>query len=111
MSKNLTRNSQGIPIIQLREKGRIIEIFPQEILDLQEELSHPEHQEFMRSIGNAEDVGDFETRLAHVAAYCEVVLNDWYSHDDILYLCSKLVNRLKAKRGGIFIVNSIDSIN
>jgi len=44
---------------------------------------------------------EFEIKLAEIACYCEVILNDAYTPEDIEHLCGVLLHKLRTKRGAI----------
>ena len=50
---------------------------------------------------------EFEIRLAEIAAYCDVVLDDWYTPADLDKLCDILWNKLREKRGGIIVASDL----
>lgn len=58
------------------------------------------HPELIGIIIDQPDVS-FETRLGHVAAYCEVALDGAYSPDDLDRLCNMLTEKLRQKRSSI----------
>lgn len=71
------------------------EMFPQEILALQEEIiNHPELIELLQQMETTE----WTMRLACIAAYCEIIMDGTYSETDIRILCDTLTQRLKEKR-------------
>lgn len=72
-----------------------LEYFSSEKLGLQEEVS--KHPELMRLLAN-HPAAEFETKLAEIAAYCEVVLDGVYSPEAIDKLCDILTRKLYEKR-------------
>jgi hypothetical protein len=73
----------------------IYQYFPQEFLDLQQEIiHHPELQELIANHPSSE----FEVRIAEIATYCKVILDDTYDEEDIKRLCKILTKRLIEKR-------------
>ncbi len=71
----------------------IFEIFPQEYIDLQKELStdyHPKLQEVLAGIG----YDDLDMKLAFIASYCEIMLDGDYDLDGRRQLCKILTERL-----------------
>lgn len=74
-------------------KTMVFEIFPDEYIALNRELrtqNHPLLQETLARIC-AEDV---DMKLAHIASYCEVVMDGDYTLDDRLKLCTILTQKL-----------------
>jgi hypothetical protein len=77
----------------------IYEMFPQEYIELQKELMsglHPKLEQIL-SVINADDI---DMKLAHIAAYCEVVLDGTYDLDARRNLCDILTKRLVPMREG-----------
>lgn len=72
----------------------LIEMFPQEWLDLAREVQYHSNIRF-----NSGD--DFEIKLAKIAAYCEVILDGEYTQDDIKMICRKLTEKLYSSRMSI----------
>lgn len=70
-----------------------LEYFDQRAIDLNQEVLH--HPELMQRLANNNDPA---VKLAHVAAYCEVILDGAYSEEDCNVLCEILTKKLKAKR-------------
>ena len=76
----------------------IFELFPQEYIDLNKELSQDHlklHQIFAEAGCSMDDI---DLKIALTAAYCEIQLNDIYTLDDRIKLCKILTQRLKLKR-------------
>ena len=72
-----------------------LEYFSPARLALQKELEHhPDLWPYLAKHPPAE----FELRLAEVAAYCEIILDGYYSPDDLDALCYLLVKKLYEKR-------------
>ena len=71
----------------------IIEMFPPAAIALNDEVSkHPLLLSLLQSMGPM----DLETTIGHVAAYCDVMLDDYYMNEDLEALFNLLVNRLRA---------------
>ena len=83
--------------------SRELVMFPDELQELNEELlHHPELQELLQQQPGTE----FEVRLATIAAYCEVILDDLYSPEDLLKIAKLCKNKLYQKRNkGIIFIN------
>lgn len=87
----------------------IYEYFPGPYIQLQKELAsglHPKLEEILRVNGGAAD--DVDLKLAQIAAYCEVMLDDVYTLEDRIKLCEILVKKLEFKRenpNGVIILN------
>ena len=62
-----------------------------------EVAKHPKLLEFLAN----HPMDEFEVRLAEIAAYCEVALNDAYTEADLENLCGILEKKLVTKRVGI----------
>ena len=78
-------------------KRQILEFFPHEYLVLQKEVFseyHPRLHSILQQI-NAEDL---DMKLAHIASYCEVVLDGSYTLEDRIKLCVILTEKLMLKR-------------
>lgn len=71
------------------------EYFPDSFIALREEIQH--HPDLL-TILTVQKEQDFHVHLAEIAAYCSVVLDGLYTHEDQIKLCDILVNKLKAKR-------------
>jgi hypothetical protein len=71
----------------------IHEMFPEEYLQLDQELStpyHPKLQELLRGFGP----DDMDQKLSRISHYVGIVLNDCYTLDDRRKLCDLLRQRL-----------------
>ena len=74
-----------------------INLFPEGIIALNQELStgyHPQLEELL----SPHPVNEWEIRFAHIAAYCEVILDGDYVADDFNRLGFILTERLILKR-------------
>ena len=77
-------------------------MFDEEIVELNiETAKHPALVERMQNQENK----DPYVLLAEIAAYCGVILDDTYTHDDIKSLCVMLKEELYKRRTGITIVH------
>lgn len=74
----------------------IHEYFPQEYIDLDKELSSGYHPKLEFIAGYPAD--EIDIKLAQIAAYCEVALEDDYTLNDRIKLCGILATKLKEKR-------------
>ena len=75
----------------------IIETFPTEYLDLNRELAtdyHPKLQVILAGVG----MDDLDMKLAHIASYCEVMLDGVYDLESRMQLCKVLKEKLVLKR-------------
>lgn len=72
--------------------------FPREVIELNKEVgAHPKLAEELEKLNST----DFLIRLARVAAYCGVVLDDIYTAEDINKICVICTERLRRQRTGI----------
>ena len=79
-----------------------LDYFPQERIALQEELAHPAHQELWPLVAK-HPPQEFELRLAEIAAYLGIVLDGYYSQEELNKLCDILTRKLYEKRTQIVI--------
>lgn len=78
--------------------------FKPPVLELQEELLHPEHSALMEILNqNAEE--DWEIRLSQICTYCGVALDDWYDEADILRIMEVCTAILYKRRSKIILLN------
>lgn len=75
-------------------------------LELQKELAHQDHEELWHLVSN-HPPQEFELRLAEIATYCELILDDYYSQEDLDKICDILTKRLRDKRGALVVVSSL----
>jgi hypothetical protein len=76
-----------------------IQMYPEEIIALNEELAteyHPELREKLAAIGGGDE--NWIERYATIAAHCEVALDGMYTSDQIVAICAVLLPRLQARR-------------
>ena len=72
--------------------------FEPELIELRKEIAnHPDLMTILAVQTNT----DIYVHIAEIAAYCEVVLDDWYTPNDLDKLCDILWNKLREKRGSI----------
>lgn len=79
-----------------------IVLFDPRRIALQEELKN--HPELCKLIAN-HPADQFEHRLAEIAAYCDVLLDDYYTQDELSNLCELLTSRLVDKRTQYLLLN------
>lgn len=82
--------------------------WPAEIIELNRELANGLHPKLQKILHDLHSSTSFPERIAHIAAYCDMVLDGMYSIEQISELCEKLIPRLQAKRerpGGILILH------
>ena len=86
----------------------ILEYFSQEQLALSREIkAHPDLLKFIREEIKETGNSDFESKIATIAAYCEVTLDGNYLPLELDKLCVILLHKLQHKR--MLIVNTINS--
>lgn len=74
-----------------------IQMWPTEVIALNRELAsgyHTRLEELLQAF-NPDDLGG---RLACIAAYCEIIVDDYYDADEIARLAGMLANALEKKR-------------
>lgn len=74
-----------------------INLFPEGIIALNQELSTGYHPLLVELLSR-HPVSEWEIRFAHIAAYCEVILDGEYITDDFNRLGFILAKRLVLKR-------------
>ena len=87
--------------------GMIHEYFPEEWIELQKELASGLHPKLETILAECAPE-DTDLKLAHIASYCEVMLDGEYSFEQRTELCEILRKKLVDKRerpGGIIILN------
>jgi hypothetical protein len=72
----------------------ILEYFPPAAQELN--LESRKHPILLATLQNAGPM-DMETLIGHVAAYCDVVLDDYYMEEDLEALFNMLLHRLKQR--------------
>lgn len=72
-----------------------LQFFPEEFIRLQEEITH--HPALMKLIAN-HPPSEFELRMAEVAAYCGIILDDVYCERDFIKLAGLLITELRKAR-------------
>ncbi len=85
-----------------------INIWPDELIALNQEVLH--HPILMQLLGNHErkdGINEWETKLAEIAMYCEVILDGTYNEEELIKLCdilrTKLIERRQDSRGLLII--------
>lgn len=88
---------------RIEKRGKyVLEYFTPMQQELNKELlNHPE----LRAILNNQVHADFEVRLAEIAAYCNIALDDEYTAQDLNFICELCLKELK-KRSTILILPS-----
>ena len=76
-----------------------ISLFPEDFRTLQKEIRH--HKDLVERL---KTVNDFALWMAEVATYCDVVVDAYYTMEDIANLCRVLTNRLYKKRAGLVVI-------
>ena len=76
-----------------------LEYFDQRAIDLNSEIM--KHPELMELLSRHNDPA---VKLAHVAAYCEIIVEGAYTEEECNVLAEILTKRLVAKRTGSLIV-------
>lgn len=85
-------------------KKYVIEYFHPNRQALQEEVrNHPELVQQLADLEPGTPETEFETRLAAVATYCNVLLDGDYLQSDLDEICGHLVQKLRAKRIAVFV--------
>jgi hypothetical protein len=74
-----------------------LEFFSPERLALQQEIMLDDHAALWPLLAKY-PASEFEMRMAEVAAYCDVVLDGYYSQQELDKLCDILVKKLREKR-------------
>jgi hypothetical protein len=91
---------------QITSNGKVaLVMYPQEILALMREVreNHPQLQETLQK----QESQYWEVCLAEIAAYVNVILDAWYSPEDVIRLCALLREKLIQKRlSGIILPES-----
>ena len=75
-----------------------IQEFPEEVIALNKELATPYHPVLQKLMYALDPATSFAERLAHIAAYCGVIVDGMYDSDQIVNLCGILRDKLIAKR-------------
>lgn len=73
-----------------------INIFPDEVVDLQREILH--HHPKLQELLARHHAHEWEVKLAQIAQYCEVILDGTYLEEDIIKICKILEKKLMEKR-------------
>jgi hypothetical protein len=87
-------------------KWKHINLFPDEVIHLQRELAN--HPKLMKLLRENHRADSWETKLAEIAKYCDVVLHGDYLEEDLVKICGilekKLIERREDNRGMLIIV-------
>jgi hypothetical protein len=79
---------------QYQNNGKfILEIFPQEYIDLNKELATQNHPK-IQAIVAGYPPEEIDIKLAQIAAYCEVMLDGDYTLESRIQLCKVLKDKL-----------------
>lgn len=82
--------------------------FSEAEIELRKEVRH--HPELLAIIAMA-DAHDFYEALAHIAAYCGIVLDGAYTQDDIDMLCKELAGLLYTKRTSVAVPGTLKRLH
>lgn len=89
-------NPQNLPTA-----GRFkLEFFPEELNALRVEIAN--HPALMERLAG-QDEKDVYVQISEISAYCGVLLDGFYTREDIVTLCGKLTDQLRARRVSIII--------
>lgn len=91
-------NSKKLGPGQSLQGKYIVEMFPEELVEFNKEVS--KHPLLMEGLSKIES-RDFYTMLAKVAAEVGVVLDDNYTLEDIRKICDICTERLRRRRTGV----------
>ena len=79
-----------------------IEMFPQSVIDLNEEVVH--HPDLMAILHKQTDK-DITIMISEIAAFCGIRLEGTYLPEQLLTICSELKDHLYRRRTGITIIH------
>ena len=79
------------------------DLVPQELLDLNDEVQF--HPDLMKLIANHPST-ELEITLAEIAAFVGIILDGYYSREDLIKLAVILRKRLYERRSGLVIISS-----
>lgn len=79
------------------------DLVPQQLLDLNDEVQH--HPDLQKLLVN-HNPAELEIMIAEIAAFCGVVLDGYYTQEDIIRLAEILRKKLYERRTGLVIINS-----
>ena len=83
-------------------------LWPEEIIELNRELATDLHPKLVALLHGLPESTAFQDRIAHIAAYCGLVVDGMYDPEQIAKLCALIIPRLQEKRerpGGIIYLN------
>lgn len=91
---------------RIEKRGKyVLEYFTPLQQELNKELlNHPK----LREILNAQVHADFEVRLAEIAAYCDIALDDEYTAQDLNFICKLCLQKLKEKSTILILPSSLN---
>lgn len=89
----------------------VINYFPASLMELQAEIAeHPQLLELVTRL-SSDPRNDFYTKIAHIAAYCNIAVDGSFDDDEITALGRLCLERLRSRRrGSDVIVGVSDSI-
>ena len=87
---------------RLKWSAETAEFVPVEMIELQNELSRYEHRHLKYEC-ELEGYTTFSEVIGKIAADCDLVLDGYYSNEDIRGICKKLSAALRKKRDPIAI--------
>jgi hypothetical protein len=88
----------NLPASYKIQQGKLtLEFFNPAFIALQEETAH--HPELRQNL-SLHPADKFEERLAEIAAYCNVLLEGYYSPERLVYVAEELLKILKSMRTG-----------
>jgi len=70
------------------------------LIALQQELQH--HPALLKQLESQQDQ-DFEIRFGTIAAYCKVVMDDFYTAQDFIDIAGQLIRILQSKRVSVIL--------
>lgn len=74
------------------------EQWPEEVIELNRELASGLHFPLEEILNGLGEHVTFAERIGHIAAYCDLILDGNYDHDQIIKIVVLLLERLKEKR-------------
>lgn len=80
--------------LEITSNGKyIMEIFPQEYIDLQRELMFQNHPKLIAILSTC-GAEEIDLKLAHIASYCQVLMDGEYTLESRRNLCKILKEKL-----------------
>lgn len=83
--------------------------FSEELLNLQEEMTKPDHHALHQIMSVLTPNADLGDKLEEVAAYCGVKCDGMYEEKELNGLCKLLTEKLRESRGAIEIHTSTEA--